>query len=43
MVGDEAKLKENTTEGGNSLTKQLFNMAEDNIPRLFQIVCIIRK
>lgn len=42
MLGDEGKLKKKP-EGGNSLTKQLFSVVENNIPRLFQIGCIIRK
>lgn len=43
MVGDEGKLKKKKTEEGNSLTKQLFSLVENNSPRLFQIGCIIQK
>lgn len=36
-------LKKKKPEGGNPLTKQLFSMVENNIPRLLQIGCIIQK
>lgn len=45
MVGDERKpkKKKKKPEGGNSLTKQLFSVVENNIPRLLQIGRIIWK